>query len=412
MVAYYFPPIGGIGSIRLAEFARHLPEFGWEPLVLAPARTPHALDDTLSFAPSRVVRSRSIEPSRIARKVGGGATGSSADDGRRRIPQAIRSFGRRVPYYPDAQIGWYPGALVAGRRALRHRGVDAVYSSSFPITAHLVARALKRRAGAPWVAEFRDPWSVALPRRPHRARAERLEKRLSREADKLIMPTPTWANHFGALWNADVAVVPNGYDERIPATANPAENVMTHLGTYYPGRQSLAALWRHVGDQLRQPGAPPPRIRFVGELSASGRAELEAAGVAHLVEETGTVPHREAVRLAADSTMLFGAGSVGTDPVARGWVPAKLFEYLATEQPILYLGDPNGDAGLMLRRLAGCHVVRPSDEQGIRRALQVCMRGGRHPRAVEDLTRRAGAARLAAILDEVHSLPGSSSRRL
>jgi hypothetical protein len=313
----------------------------------------------------------------------------------------VRSAAQRLLFYPDAQIGWYPGAVVAGSRALRGWRVDAVYSSSFPITAHLVARTLKRRGGLPWVAEFRDPWSPALPRRPHRTRAARLEGAISREADKLIMPTPTWAEHFGAQWEREVAVVPNGYDERIPAKGSPPTTVMAHLGTYYPGRQSLGTLWRQLADGVRCHRTTAPRIRFVGELSADGRAEIEAAGLAHLIEETGMVPHSEALRLAADSTMLFAAGARGTDAVARGWVPAKLFEYLATELPILYVGDPNGDAGSMLRGLAGCHVVQPSDDRGIRRALEACLAGTRHTRMVEDLTRRAGAARLAAILDEV-----------
>ncbi len=71
IVAYYFPPIGGIGSIRSARFAHFLPEFGWEPCVLAPRETPHARDLELDYSKDRVVRSRSFELSRLSRVVPG-----------------------------------------------------------------------------------------------------------------------------------------------------------------------------------------------------------------------------------------------------------------------------------------------------------------------------------------------------
>ena len=50
IVAYYFPPIGGIGSIRAASFAKFLREFGWEATVLAPADTPHPADRSVMAA--------------------------------------------------------------------------------------------------------------------------------------------------------------------------------------------------------------------------------------------------------------------------------------------------------------------------------------------------------------------------
>ena len=34
MIAYIFPPIGGAGVQRTAKFAKYLPEFGWQPIIL------------------------------------------------------------------------------------------------------------------------------------------------------------------------------------------------------------------------------------------------------------------------------------------------------------------------------------------------------------------------------------------
>src|SRR6185295_18273991 len=85
IVAYYFPPIGGIGSIRMARFAEYLPEFGWDPIVLAPRHTPHAPDMNLRYPEDRVVRSRSFELSRLGKAMrrGSGESGARSGTGSR-----------------------------------------------------------------------------------------------------------------------------------------------------------------------------------------------------------------------------------------------------------------------------------------------------------------------------------------
>src|SRR3954470_15891554 len=149
VVAYYFPPIGGIGSIRLKRFAELLPQSGWQPTVLAPRDTPHPSDQQLSFPEEHVVRSRSIELSRIGRTaLAARSTGNgSSDPASRSLRGALRQFAHRYVFFPDGQIGWYPGAVKAGKAALERESYDAIYSSSFPITGHLVARTLARHSG-------------------------------------------------------------------------------------------------------------------------------------------------------------------------------------------------------------------------------------------------------------------------
>src|SRR5258705_792733 len=117
MVAYYFPPIGGIGSIRLASFARHLPEFGWDPVVLAPLGTTRATDPGLEFREEKVVRARSVELSRMASGLPKPPTAGPAP--KTGVRAMLRTAAHRYVYYPDAQVGWYPGALLAGRRLLK-----------------------------------------------------------------------------------------------------------------------------------------------------------------------------------------------------------------------------------------------------------------------------------------------------
>lgn len=407
IVAYYFPPIGGIGSIRLARFAEHLPEFGWDPVVIAPRRTPHAQDPELDVPDENVVRAHSIDFGRVARTLPGPAAGRAHSNTGAGVRSMLRTAAHRYVYYPDAQIGWYPGAVAAGRRLLSERRFDAVYSSSFPITAHVIARTLARRGRIPWIAEFRDPWSDAMPvGHPQRERAAKLERAIAGDAAGLVMPTPTWADHFGRRWGREIAVIPNGYDDAVgSADAAGVQDppVLTHLGTYYPGRQSYLSLWNALSQMEKNERGSAPRVRFIGEITPAARAELASAQIEHLVEVTGFVPHPEALRLLGSSSVLIAAGPTGTDPIDRGTVPAKLFEYVATDLPVVYAGDSQGDAAQLLLASGGSLVVEHGDVAGMTAALDAALQAGRHPRSRDGLSRRARTRELALLLDRVTS---------
>lgn len=402
IVAYYFPPVGGIGSIRLARFASLLPEFGWDPTVLAPHSTPHVADPNLVFSEDQVVRSRSIELAQVGRAALGARTGPATGHraGGSATRAALRAAAHRYVFFPDPQVGWYPGAVAAALRTLRREPFDAIYSSSNPMTCHLIARTLSRRARLPWVAEYRDPWSDRLPRdHPYLRGARRLELAVAREAATVVIPTPTWAEHYGALWRTQMAVLPNGHDTCLPEHRAPERPTLTHVGSFYPADHDLTTLWQALV-RLRhaEPGAVP-RLRFVGHLPAEVREQLAAHGLGDLLESTGFVPHDEAMRELMSSSMLIASGIAGHHPARRGWIPAKLFEYLASGLPVLCIADRGTDAARLLTGQEGCHVVSAGDIDGALAAVRAGLAGGRHVRDVAHLSREAGAERLAQILE-------------
>src|SRR4051794_14189238 len=217
IVAYYFPPLGGAGSLRVSGFATHLPEYGWEPTVLTPRDGAYYRDSQIAFPERSVIRTPSIELSRIGKRLlrTGGSDVVGAKPGAARA--VLRNAARATLYFPDAQVGWYAPAMITARRALRERRFDAIFSSSFPITAHLVARRLHRWMNIPWIAEFRDPWS-ALHEDPA-TRAARLERSLARECTRVAMTSPSWAALHGRLWGREVAVIGHGHSGSNPSPA-------------------------------------------------------------------------------------------------------------------------------------------------------------------------------------------------
>jgi len=396
IVAYYFPPAGGIGSLRVQGFARHLSEFGWEPVVLAPRNPAYHQDEEAARIDVEVVRTGSFELSRVGKRVlrtGGDETSAAEVQGLR---QSLQRAARGVLYYPDAQIGWYPPAVRAGRRALRSRPFDAILSTSFPITAHIVARQLHRASDVPWVADFRDPWSLRLPEDTmQRRRAQRLECRLAGEAARAITVSPSWARLFAQHWGREVDVLPNGHDlgEGWRPASPGAELVAGYLGTYYPGTQDLTAVWAALA-KLDE----PLRVRAIGAPNAAFASQLDTAGLGDRLDVTGFVGPRTVLDELARCSVLLLAGPTESDPLSDGVVAGKVWEYLASGLPILYVGDQRSDIAAILRSESGCALHTVSDTEGIARSLRQ-LHGHTFERDSSATSRRARSRALAELLD-------------
>ncbi len=405
IVAYFFPPIGGIGSIRAASFAKYLPEFGWEATVLAPADTPHAPDPSLDVGQVRVVRTRSLELSRLLRRPA--TRGGDADTTEPNQPVSRSAASRRLRravkqvVFPDPQIGWFPAATVGGTRLLAERPFDLIFSSAFPITSHLVAWTLKRRSALPWVAEWRDPWSDDPEFRVISAPALALERAIAAKADAVILPNQTFAEYYAPRWGVDAAAIGHGSDvgfQRPMPRPNPP--VLAYVGSYYPGRQSLETLWSALAE-MRRRGQAIPRLRWVGAFPDDARAELERHGLGDILDLTGFLSQPEALSEMSCASALVGCDFADTLPLSLGTTPAKLSEYLASGVPIIYVGHPDGEAARMLSRYRGCHTVPFGDVEAAIGAVQTAVHEEVHQRDVSGLSRRARTAELAGVFDTI-----------
>lgn len=393
IVAYYFPPLGGIASVRMSRFVSSLPDYGWQVTVLAPSNGAYYMDPELDYGDANVLRSRSIEISRIGKRVlrtGGTDTRPARPMG---IRHGLQVAARRGVYFPDSQIGWYWPAVRTGRSAMRSRAFDAIFSSANPVTAHLIARRLHRDSGIPWVVEYRDPFSELAVGAINRRRAARLERSIAREAASLVTVSPNLLTHADR-WYERVTVITNGCDGAISAVpGNPDRFTITHLGTLYPSWQDLTGFWQAVGELSET------RLRFIGDPQVEVRDQLDGYGLSDRVEVTGMLPRTRATALLAEADALLMAGPKDDRMELRGWSSGKVFEYLATDLPIIYVGDPHCYAAQLLRGHPGCYVHCVHDVDGMMATLRRC-RGERHRRDISAFTGPALACRLAQTLDE------------
>ena len=297
MIAYYFPPLGGIGSVRAQSFARLLPKMGWDVTVLTPRAPAYYRDQTLDIEGVTVVRTGSLELSRLGKRL----TGSSGGDSRPARPRGVQALAQRLArrylYRPDAQVGWYPFAVQAGSRLLRDGTFDVIHSSSFPRTAHLVARSLRSRCNLPWVAEIRDWWDETAERLPP----------LVEESDTLVTVSPTWVAGYERLGHPRVRMITNGYDRDVIESVGGRRSAatLTHLGTIFPDRTDYQVLWEAIRGLKRE--GRDLRLEFIGEPVCGGRMK-QMVDLRTFVGDsnetrlfTGFLPRKESLARAASA---------------------------------------------------------------------------------------------------------------
>jgi glycosyltransferase involved in cell wall biosynthesis len=413
MVAYHYPPSrGSSGLLRTLNFTRHLPNYGWDPVVLTAHPRAHPV-----VATEQEIDSPPAIPVKRA----------FALDAWRHM-----SIKGRYPGFaalPDRWISWFFGGVPAGLRLIRKYKPKLIWST-YPIaTALWIGYALHRITNLPWVVDFRDPLTEVDPRtgqqyppdkRLWKARRA-IERRAVEHSVRTVLVTPgakrIYAERYSHCRDNHWAIIPNGYEEETfadverqvpPPTPNGRPIRLLHSGVLYPTPDRNPESFLMALSKLRSTGKICPTSVNV-TFRASGYEEhyrklIKLHGVEDMVELKPAIAYRDALKemLSADGLLVFQGYT--SNPA----VPAKLYEYLRASRPILALADASGDTAATLREAgAGTIVPLDSTEQIANGLIDFVSQIRNNTAAVanRDFVRRfareSQATKLAALFDDV-----------
>lgn len=357
ILTYHFPPSAASGTFRMLGFVQHLPRFGWQALVVAPPRLPW--EPTDQALPERVPPGTPVY----------------------HVPYPDILTWKPIRRFFRGASCWLPLAAAGCYRAIRRHRPDAVLTSGPPHVIHLLGRHLRRWTGLPWVADFRDPWVAAEPSQTHRIAAAweaRAEPRVMREADAIVANTPGTRDLFCQAYPryaAKITSITNGYDPEA-FEANPTPSLsgssieIVHTGEIYGNRSPAAFLEGVRRLDAGALGGRELRVRFIGNLAdAKQKDEIDEKiqnGLNATVCLEGHVPYHESIRAIVRADLLLMLDT----PKRRVGVPAKLYEYIGANRPILALAEPESDVAWVLRESGLPHrIAPPLDPEAIRGAL-------------------------------------------
>ena len=458
IASYYFPPDAAVGGLRAAKFARTLPEFGWEPVVLTvrddyreqgfdPERMqglehvsitrtgelPRVWRRIRAVLPRRFRSSRGTVrrgPVRDAVERGSEGPRPGADAWTARVKRWIISL---VVLFPDDKKHWVVPAAVAALRLIRGRQIDYVLTSGPPFSTHLIGLAARACTRAKWIADFRDPWIDMLPVRFPSTRSRlsdflerHMEALVARTADTVTVTTPYMQQAFRTRYPQFPAskfvcinnsidtpkFEPRGVEERDqphrPLT-------ITYTGSLYFHR-TPEPLFRAVGDLVRSGRIAERdiRIRLVGQCHAiDGVDTLSVArryGLKECVEVSGPVPYVQALRMMRDGHLLL----VLAPEHHRLVVPAKVYDYLGSGSKLLAIADPGATAALVDETGSG-RCFAPADVTGLREYLAGLIADGsfralrNEPESFSRYDLRCVTGRLVAELSDPATAPGTEA---
>lgn len=407
MVAYHFPPLAGSSGIqRTLRFAQHLPQYGWQPIILTahPRAYERTSDDLTTDVPAGTVVHRAF-----------------ALDTARHL--AVRGRYIRAMARPDRWVSWRFDAVRSGMQLIRTYRPDVIWST-YPIpTAHLIGAELQRKSGLPWIADFRDPMAQdGYPADPGTWRQfASIERHALLHANRSMFTTPGAAREYARRYpdaTERIVVVENGYDEESFASAeadaidraplNPGGFTLLHSGIVYPSERDPTQLMMAL-QRLASGGLEPAQLKVRFRASAHDRLLEQLARQHHVMPFIELMPamgYRDALveMLNADGLLVMQASNCNDQ------VPAKVYEYLRCRRPIVALTDPAGDTGAVLRRSGVTRSARLDSAEEIAALLLAFQR--RHfqelsptPEAVLSCSRLGRTAVLARELDALRESP-------
>jgi glycosyltransferase involved in cell wall biosynthesis len=417
LIAYAYPPCAEIGAVRPAGLAKYLPRFGWEPTVLTvklpgirPAWAPvveTADEDVLQTWKGRF----GLDSGRSVHEQLGLPLAQKRDS--RLVHTKILFMMRYLLTFPDSKKGWIPFATQALEQINKAR-VDAILTTSPPVSAHLVGRQAKQMFGCPWIADLRDLWSQNLAQGNGLVRRlERpVERRTLRDADALVTVSEPWVDRLRKCYpDKPVFCITNGFDaDNFPPQSPQLTKTLTitYAGRLYEGKRDPTPLLAAIQELIRDGVISPEVIRvcFYGPIEPWLLALVRSLGLEGVVEVAGTVSRDEALRRQRESQVLLML--CWSDARETGQHTGKIFEYLGARRPILAIGGGRGVVTDLLEQTrAGVHPRSKEELKAVLRTwyAEYCQTGSvsyqGEERELDLYTHEQMASQFAEVLEQI-----------
>ena len=243
ILAYDFPPYVSVGGLRPYNWYKYFREFGIEPVVVTRQWENKYGNELDYIAPSK---SKQLEienteygtilrtpyAPNLANKLLLRFGDKKFKYFRKFISLFFELFQFLLPIGPKYQI--YKSA----ENYLLKNKIDVIIATGDPFVLFHYANKLSLKYRIPWVADYRDPWSQDIPlQNKHILKqwSTIQEKKVLKNVSKVITVSDFVAQKISDIYNADVQIVPNGYDPELINAASGIPQRKEYLSIAYAG---------------------------------------------------------------------------------------------------------------------------------------------------------------------------------
>ena len=377
MIAYSFPPEGGSAVQRPLKFAKYLQDFGYMPVVLTSGSknritsiSDKSLEDEIpaSVKVIRIDNTYSHEYLRSKEKLEEifaylyQIVDSVADV--RAIYEAKKND--MVHILPDDRLFWEIECIKKIEDYIDMDDIDLIWSTVPSYSIHLLGYYFKKKYGIPWVADYRDLWTVSetysslytwyTPKDIFLQRP--LENMILKDADAIVVAGGSWIKLFEEellIPNEKLIEITNGYDEADFAGVMPGTQANKKFTLCYNGRmqhenRNPCIILSLLNEMVEDDVLDKDEICWVinGEIKENFYHEMQEMDRYRIVCAKGEIVHRDCLQSGIDSNIMVFMGEAGEN----GWLnyPGKFYEYLRIGRPILCLTGHNSFQEKILKK--------------------------------------------------------------
>lgn len=374
IITYYWPPAGGPGVQRWLKFTKYLPEFGYETYVYIPENPSYPiLDDTLAKDVNpkvKLIKNKIWEPYQLAEKLNPKNKAYKGGHFEKKENQSLLSklsvFVRGNFFIPDARKFWVNPSVAYLKDFLQKENIDTIVTSGPPHSLHLIGLKLKKQLpNIKWLADFRDPWTQISYHKELKLTSwaakkhENLEREVMQKADVILATSYADGENFKKIGAKCVEVITNGFEEVKQQTEK--DQKYFHL-TYSGGLEILrnpASLWKALSEIIaeNQSFKEDFKLDFYGSLADDVKQTIIDQGLENNLIVHGYVSHQESLNAINAANILLLTNF--DNQASKGIIPGKLFEYMATGNPILAIGPTDADVEKILQKTEAGNYFMP-----------------------------------------------------
>ena len=357
-ITYYWPPSGKASLHWPLKIIKHLPHFGWLPLVLTIDKDTFSQQDNtfIKDIPEevKVIPAKSYEPFDAYKRLIGKAkdeqliASETISKRNKSLTHRLSIWLRMNLFIPDARVGWYFPAVKTGSNLLSKEKVDAIVSVGPPHTTHLIGKKLAYKYKLPHVPVFIDPWTdIAYYKDFNRSSITRkidnhLEKSVLENSKAIVFVTKTMREDYEKKYpsiKGKTNVLYWGYSDEefqdvILKEKTNDEKVIVHAGNIF-SYQNPKRLWQQIKKEIES--GNKLKIKFIGTVDPTIVESISDAGLDYYTEYAGFLPYKKMLEEICNADYLLVCA---TEP---RHVPGKLFEYLRARKPIIAFGKDNNE---------------------------------------------------------------------
>lgn len=318
---------------------------------------------------------------------------------------------------PDRWQSWIFGGLFSGLTHIIKNRPDVIIST-YPIaSAHVIGYLLHKFTRVPWIADFRDPMlQESYPiSRISRKLFSAIERKAAKHCKHIIFTSPgalaLYKQRFPEVSDLVWQVLPNGYDETLFSRTLKSEMktdlgriILLHSGTIYPSERDPKPFFDAIVLLKQKNKNLSEKFKIV--LRSTGHDNifepmLSMLDIKDIVSLEPPLDYVEALEemLNADALLLMQASNCNYQ------TPAKAYEYLRAQKPILALTDPTGDTAKLVEQSNVAELAALDNTEQILEALELLITKIEHKKynflpleIIETFSRTQQAKRLRELL--------------